>query len=196
MSDEKSKGKIFGRYHDLILLIIGFLLTTLVGGYLTNSWQKKSEEIQRRSEHKRAEQAAATKVFEEVSKLMDKRLYRMRRIHLGLYSDKVSKKSMDRRWDAYREVLFDWNENLNRNFALVQRYFGNGARDTLELEIQPRFIRLGELLEGKNYPNNVKDKYRHRQELADELNVIIYQLDIKMIYAIQSENVGNFRRDD
>lgn len=127
--------KLFGRYHDIAMLLTGFLLTTIVGGYLSHSWQTRSAEIQRVAEQKRNEIQAATAVFEDISRLMDKRLYRMRRISMGVGND-VDADIMSRRWDAYRESLFEWNENLNRYLALTQMYFGQEARDTLERDIQ------------------------------------------------------------
>ena len=191
MSGEKPNHKLFGPYHDFIILITGFVLTTLVGGYLTQSWQERAADIQREAEHLRVEQRAATDVFEELSRLMDKRLYRMRRIHLGM-GNKLSEERMAVRWNAYREVLFEWNENLNRNLALVQRYFGDDARNTLEHKIQGGFIEFGRLLEGGTYPDNVTSRYTHRQTVADSLNNIIYNFDITLIGAIQSGKVGAF----
>lgn len=192
---EEKKRKLFGRYHDIIILLVGFVLTTLVGGYLTQSWQTRSARIQREAEHKRTEQAAATRLFEELSRLMDKRLYRMRRVHNGLGSN-VSGEKMQKRWDSYREVLFEWNENLNRNLALVQRYFGYGPRDILENQIQAGFIELGQLLEGSGYPNKGVTKYQHRQAVADDLNNIIYSFDINMITSIQDGDIGAFKTTD
>ena len=194
MREEKER-KLFGRYHDIIILLVGFVLTTLVGGYLTQSWQTRSARIQREAEHKRTEQAAATRLFEELSRLMDKRLYRMRRVHNGLGSN-VSGEKMQKRWDSYREVLFEWNENLNRNLALVQRYFGYGPRDILENQIQAGFIELGQLLEGSGYPNKGVTKYQHRQAVADDLNNIIYSFDINMITSIQDGDIGAFKTTD
>ena len=138
------------------------------------------------------EQQAATQVFEELSRTMDKRLYRVRRVHNGLGSN-LSKEKMSDCWETYREVLFEWNENLNRNLALVQRYFEDGARNELESKIQAQFIEFGRLLEGGSYPENIKSKYDHRQYLADKLNDVIYQFDIGLISDIQSDNIGSFR---
>ncbi len=192
MDNEIRKTKLFGRYHDIVILIIGFVLTTIVGGYLTQSWQNRAATIQREAEHLRVEQNAATEVFEEISRMMDKRLYRMRRLHTGLGSQ-LGEEKMNFRWVVYREILFEWNENLNRNLALVQRYFGDEARNILEARIQSGFVHLGQLLEGGAYPKNVASKYEYRQNVADNLNNVIYQFDIALISAIQSGKIGAFR---
>lgn len=191
MSDERSKPKLFGRYHDLIILLLGFVMTSLLGGYLAQSWQNRSAKIQRDSALLTIEQNAATEVFEELSRMMDKRLYRMRRVHNGLGSG-FSQEKMSERWSTYREVLFEWNENLNRNLALVQRYFGNEHREILEFKIQAGFRHFGQLLSGDSYPDHVNSKYDYRQTVADELNVIIYDFDVALISKIQRGKVGSF----
>lgn len=171
------------------MLLFGFVFTTLVGGYLSYAWQKRAAEYERAAEHRRLEQQAATRVFEEISRLMDRRLYRMRRLHTGL-ADNHDATRLRARWDAYREVLFEWNENLNRNLALTQRYFGNEARFVLEHRIQMGFRKLGVLLEGSGYPEGISSRYNYRQSFADSLNNVIYDFDVFLINAIQSGSVG------
>lgn len=183
--------KLFGRYHDIAMLLTGFLLTTIVGGYLSHSWQTRSAEIQRVAEQKRNEIQAATAVFEDISRLMDKRLYRMRRISMGVGND-VDADIMSRRWDAYRESLFEWNENLNRYLALTQMYFGQEARDTLERDIQTRFIAFGRLLENSRAKKSSDNTYAKRLHVADDLNNYIYEFDLKLIDRIQHGDVGSF----
>jgi hypothetical protein len=79
---------------------------------------------------------------------------------------------------------------------LIQRYFGDEARFTLEKQVQGRFIKLGQLLEGSGYPQNGTSKYQHRQNVADDLNNFIYDLDIRMISDIQEGCIGAFRTTD
>ena len=178
--------KIFGRYHDIALLLLGFVFTTLVGGYLSYSWQSRAAVIEREAEQKRYEIKAATSIFENVSKLMDKRLYRMRRVSMGIGNAKDSNE-LNQRWDRYRETLFEWNESLNRNLAMVQMYFGEDARLLLEKDIQLGFISYGRMLESSK--NN---GYTERLQAADELNNKIYNFDLWLIDKIQKGEVGSF----
>ena len=184
------EGKAFGKYHDVIILILGFILTTIVGGYLTNSWQSNSANIQRQKEQANHAIQEATKIFEEISRLMDKRLYRMRRINMGMGSD-TKNEEMNKRWDAYRSTLFEWNENLNRNLALIQMYFGQDARNILEHEIQSRYIKFGAMLESARDSNGNSSSYKKRNIVADELNNYIYQFDLILIEKIQNGNVSS-----
>jgi len=183
--------KAFGKYHDIMVLFLGFFLTTIVGGYLSYSWQTRSAEFQINAEQKRYEIQAATKVFEEISSLMDKRLYRMRRINMGL-GNKVDSEVMDIRWTHYRETLFEWNENLNRNLALTQIYFGQEARNILQHNIQTKFINLGRMLESGRVFKGGNNTYEKRQLVADDLNNYIYTFDLMLIKNIQNGSIGSF----
>jgi hypothetical protein len=46
-------------------------------------------------------------------------------------------------WSAYREIVTDWNDNLNRILALAETYFGGGVRAMLETQAYERFESLG-----------------------------------------------------
>ncbi len=64
----------------LVLLVVGFLLTTVLGGFLgsyfqTRTWTQRYAAERRDERHR---QAMAT--FEQLSTLMDRRLYRMKRV--------------------------------------------------------------------------------------------------------------------
>jgi hypothetical protein len=182
--------RAFGRYHDVVLLLLGFVLTTLVGGVLSRNWQRTDAEIQRAGVDRRLEREAATSVFEELSRMMDKRLYRMRRVQ---EASPGSNPESARRWQAYQESLFEWNENLNRNLALTQRYFGDRARYILESDIQGGFRHLGALLEGRGFPDSAVNRSQYRQNVADSVNNLIYRFDVALISAIQRGEVGQFR---
>ena len=191
--DQSKNKKSFGKYHDIVILFLGFFLTTIVGGYLSYSWQTRSAEIQRDAEQKRYEIQTATQVFEEISRLMDKRLYRMRRVNMGIGNKKDSE-VMEERWNDYRETLFEWNENLNRNLALTQMYFGQKSRDFLETDIQSRFITYGRLLESARDIKGKNNTYEKRQQVADDLNNYIYNFDLMLIKNIQNGNIGSYMK--
>ena len=204
MSTDSSSGKpqpdsrLFGRAHDFVMLLLGFLLTTLGGGYLSYEWQSRAASYERVADQRRLELQAASRVFEELSRLLDTRLYRMRRLHTGIADPDRTSGTLTTRWDAYREALFAWNENLNRNLALTQRYFGNEARDKLENQIAEGFRELGSLLEGSGYPAGLEgrmERYHHRQEIADRVNNQVYDFDIMLIESIQAGSIGRFRGD-
>ena len=134
---------------DLVLLLAGFVLTTVLGGGLGYFFQRRSWAHQHETVRAEQERQQALKVFEEVSSLLDKRLYRMRRLY---WAAKTAAEGGDAAavqvaLDQYREILEVWNDNLNRNLALVHTYFGLGGRKRLELDVYEGFAAIGRSLE-------------------------------------------------
>lgn len=63
----------------LIPLVVGFLLTSVLGGILAFFFQRRQWTHQHAVQQEDLRRENATQVFEEVSRLLDKRLYRQRR---------------------------------------------------------------------------------------------------------------------
>lgn len=172
---------------DLLKLFFGFLLTTVFGGGLGYYFQNRAWRHQFRLRLLEADLASSTKVFEELSRLMDKRLYRMRQVHWKLKqpaSDVIVEKHMM----AYREVLYEWNDALNRNLALAEIYFGSNIKGALENSIYEEFSRIGGVLES-SYKKFLEAKERyHWEQITNDLTRLgyrIYGLNIRMICSIQ-----------
>ena len=134
---------------QLVVLSAGFLLTTVLGGGLGYLFQRRSWAHQHETVRAEQERQQAMKVFEEVSSLLDKRLYRMRRLYWA-----AKRAAHDYEGAAlagplhdYDETLELWNDNLNRNLALVHAYFGPGARRRLEVQLYEEYAAIGRALE-------------------------------------------------
>src|ERR1700722_2241688 len=112
---------------DLLKLLLGFLFTTVFGGLLGWWLQSRSWAHQNRVRLLEVERGEASKVFDEVSRLMDKRLYRMMKLHWTLKRG-ASEEDVKQHLQEYREVLYEWNDALNRNLALTEAYFGPKIR--------------------------------------------------------------------
>jgi hypothetical protein len=136
---------------DLVRRLVGFLLTSVLGGLLGCLFQRRTWSHQHDVQQRDQERQQALKTFEEVSRLLDRRLYRMRRLYWAARRWGVlgtgSRKELASAEAGYNEVLFEWNDNLNRTLALVSTYFGNELRGQLEDEIYERFAALGRALE-------------------------------------------------
>jgi hypothetical protein len=76
MSQSRSD-KLLGPYTDFALLVLGFILTTVVGGFLTYRYQERARADAERTARLQAELVRATTVSEEVSRMLDRRLYRI-----------------------------------------------------------------------------------------------------------------------
>ena len=128
---------------QIILLVLGFVLTSVAGGVIAYYFQTRTAE----RNHRESERQAAATVFDEVSRAMDRRLYRMWLLQWGLESGDPNR--MDKALDEYRTVLVEWNDSLNRNLALTFRYFGEGVWKYVDRALYEEFAQVGRLLEAR-----------------------------------------------
>jgi hypothetical protein len=186
--------------NQVVLLVLGFVLTTVVGGVLGYYFQRRTWDANRRE----SERSAAADVFDGISRGMDERLYRMRLVYWGLRSG--DKERIAAAMTEYRATLVKWNDNLNRNLALVQRYFGREIWAFLSGVLYEEFAIIGRHLE---------DWHRRREnrelESAHEARLFvtgrrlqalgndIFELNGLMIAMIQRGEVGLYlkaRKDE
>ena len=182
---------------QLLLLVAGFALTSVLGGllgyFLQNRVWAHQHDVQRRDEQRQQ----ALKTFEEVSLRLDRRLYRMRRLYWAARrkaqgtGDEAGFTSAR---DDYREVLAEWNDNLNRTLALVETYFGNPIRATLEDEVYDEFVVAGRGLE--EIVRMVQAAGDERIEVpplgyrVTRLSHRVYQLNVRMLRLLEDESLG------
>jgi Putative peptidoglycan binding domain len=182
---------------DLLLLFVGFLLTSVLGGLLGYLFQGRSwahqHEVQRRDQ----ERQQALRTFEEVSRLLDRRLYRVRRLYWAARSRALGTgdaADLAAAQAGYREVLFEWNDNLNRTLALVHTYFGSQVREQLEEEVYEGFATLGRGLE--EIVRMVSAAGGERIEvpgfgyLVTRLSHRVYQLNVHMLGLLEADRIG------
>ena len=186
---------------DLLLLLVGFLLTSVLGGLLGYLFQGRSwahqHEVQRRDQ----ERQQALRTFEEVSRLLDRRLYRMRRLYWAARSRALGTgdaAGLAAAQAVYREVLFEWNDNLNRTLALVHTYFGGQVREQLEEEVYEGFATLGRGLE--EIVRMVSAAGGERIEvpafgyLVTRLSHRVYQLNVHMLGLLETDRTALWPR--
>ena len=194
-----SEPKAFGKWHDFALLILGFILTSLIGTYLSARFQDEEERrkeaaesqqrvLERAVESRAREVDRASECFKEVSHAMDARHYYALRWAWALERGAAESELSEER-ARYRKALFEWNENLNRFIALIQRYFGSKADDVFQGGITPLFQSIdNELAKHQNAPKKIEAD-------LDKVGVMIYDFNFTMLKDLQSENVGLFRND-
>lgn len=184
--------KLFaGFVEKLILLCLGFLLTTLVGGYLTDRFRKENAKTELEIAAMQSDIGRSVQVFENISQLMDKRLFRMRRLH-DVFNGNIGSDSYEQRLSDYRTVLIEWNDNVNRYRALYAFSFTRTASVTTSScsesfeAISSGFTiahgELQKLIDKKEDASTGKV-----QSLLDDLNVCIYFLDEKMLSNIRDQ---------
>jgi hypothetical protein len=180
---------------ELIPVAAGFLLTTVLGGLLGFFFQQRTWAHQHRVQTQDRERERATLVFEEVSRLLDKRLYRLRLLYWSLTADTdVRSEQSEARMEDYRQVLYEWNDSINRNLALIQQYFGIAIRGRLDYQIGGTFVELGHAVEAMWRRFDSGTGAESSELISDarltELGAQIYAYNLDMIWAIQGGAVG------
>jgi hypothetical protein len=181
---------------QLVLLLVGFVLTTVVGGFLGYLFQSRAWNRQEKVRRKQAESEAAKAFFEDLSRLFDRRLHRMRQLDAWL-SRPRAREEMEQSLARYREALDEWNDNLNRILALAQRYFGQKLRDNLDYVLMALFVEVGKRLEERvrEYRNAEESSSASLTSELDSLANKVYFLNVDLIKTIQSGRVGVFNPD-
>ncbi len=131
-------------------VLLGFVLTTLAGGLYADRLHGRS--WRHRNDLRRAEEDArhAGEVCRALSALLDRRLYRMRRLLsavLDVRSGRASRAVLAARLRDYDRVLLEWNDELNARLAVVGAYFGADLRDLLDGVVYEKFADTGRQLE-------------------------------------------------
>lgn len=97
------------------------------------------QQLRGREEHRReVETSQATAAFNDISGMMDRRLYRLERV-LWAYQLQLPQSAIDERNGEYQAKIHEWNESLNRNLAIAELSFGTAMRDELENGIASDF---------------------------------------------------------
>jgi len=184
---------------EVFLLILSFFLTSVVGGLLGYYFQNRSWKHQNTAHLQESESLTAKNIFENISMLMDKRLYRSRLLSWSLEDETPQEVVIEKHMTEYRQTLYEWNDTLIRNLALVEAYFGNNIRQHLEGTIYESFQRIGKLLENQYADWKISKKGTSTTKTSIELKKLgdeIYRLNFSMIKLIQSGKVGVFNADE
>jgi hypothetical protein len=183
---------------DLVPVIIGFVLTTVVGGVLGSYFQNRTWDHQnqiQQAEQDRLHQLQlaeekrekALQIFDEISRLLDKRLYRVRLLYWSLSAESgqgAHSAIAESRLEDYRQVLYEWNDSINRNLALLAHYFGQGMRDRLDYEVGLSFVDLGQVLESWWKTNAPPADGPSCDGRIQQLVSLVYQFNLDMINAV------------
>ena len=122
----------------------------------------------------------------------------MMQLNWKLRNDATDNDILAKQMENYREVVYEWNDNLNRNLALTQSYFGTKVRKYLEGTIYEKFAAIGANLE-KGYAERKKtgraDEFKKTTLGLTNLRNNIYNVNVQMISLIQKSEVGIFNPD-
>ena len=173
----------------ILLLIAGFALTTMGGAFIGTLLQQRAWRHKWETETAEKRIEIAKQIFEEISKLMDQRLFRVHQLAVWLDRDDASR--IDTAMENYRAVLFDWNDNINRHLALLQMYFGAKIREHFDFQVGAKFVEVGSNIESayrefKSGGSNVKKGLSAASGLIQELRSEVYQYNLELLNHIES----------
>lgn len=132
-------------WKTLALTAFGFLLTGVVGTWLTYFWQKRNWRFQQEYTRNHELLTRQIRIVEELSDLIGHRKFRMFRAIAALRSgdtDRVTKS-----WASYDDSVFKWNDNINSTITKLRQFFGKRLQYDLELYIVSDFREMGAILE-------------------------------------------------
>jgi hypothetical protein len=174
-----SEEKIFGKYNEIIMLLIGFVLTGLVGTYITQAYTTKNSEL-----------VASNKVFSEYSKLAGDRYFTMNQVFIAL-REKLPKDKLKSRLQEYRKEVKRWNTARNYNREMIKLYFGYTLYNS-ERDIHYSLRTWGKYLEAEiNEQGSIK--FICVEEARDKILRNLRTFYFSLGEAIQLGNIGSSR---
>jgi hypothetical protein len=176
---------------QVALLVLGFVLTTVLGGLLGYVFQRRAWSHQFDVQRRSAEREAAASALDEVSSLLDKRRHRMLLVYWRLDWD--DHQALEDAVAAYRAVLEEWNDGLNRRLALVATHFGSDLKRELDV-LYEEYREAGRLLEQAIRDRRAGEAATDRTalaELLERLNVRNYSFAEAGLAAMIAGRVGS-----
>lgn len=182
--------KLFGRYHEIGLMLCGFVLTTILGGVLTFWYQQQAWERDDKAKRKQEQLVRASTTLDDLSRLIDRRLYRLRNVQ-GALEVKATDAEVSAMRASYREVVSEWNESLNRNLVQTEMSFGPDARHLFESSIVEGFRSLHrELIDTVAEPT--PDRIQKLKVGADKMSPKVYAFNLDLLRRLQQGDIGSF----
>lgn len=197
IESEKSKSKffccsLFAPFFKEPLIKITCAFIAVVGGTAIGTlYQHKSSEEQNYLLMIENDRKQAEHIFNEVSNLMDDRLYKTRRLLSAYVQDDNEKVEYSKQ--SLVSQLEIWNANLGRMYTLIEEYYGVKFRNFFKNRIQDPFTDTGNhiIYEGAK---TVQEQNKIRSTLK-QIEADIDVFDKMMLNAIINNRVGRFSED-
>ena len=166
---------------QIAAVVLGFVLTGLVGNRLLQQWQHRSWLTQQQFLGHQKEYEALKLLSEELAAIMGSRVYHMRRL---AWATRRTEAQVDDRLKSYDAILTKWNESLTSFLVRLTFYADYGTARTLEVRLQTAFTEAGAMVE------SLVRRFRSGSEISlYDLNPIGVRLN-----SLQGE-VFRFNRD-
>jgi hypothetical protein len=182
---------------QLLSVVVGFVLTGVIGTFLGYRLQNRAwvhqHEVQRHDEERRK----ALETYEQISVLLGRRLYRMRRLYWAVTDagggTGAKQEDLASARAGYHDVLAEWNDNLYRVLVLAGTCFGAPVQRVLRDEIQEEFAAahrgLNEIVKIVTAHGGHAGLPRFGYRL-DRLGYQVYELNAWMLRLLQDDSIG------
>ena len=130
---------------QIVAVILGFILTGLIGNRVVQQWQHRGWLRQQQFLGREKEYLALRDLSTELSTEIGRRIYQTRRLLWAIRS--MPDASIDDRLKSYDESLTRWNENLGNYYVRLTLYASYYDTTDLERRIHDPFQAVGAELE-------------------------------------------------
>lgn len=188
--------KLFGRYHDVVMIVLAFFLTTVAGSFITSEFQAEAQKEKAQATKLKEEKELSTEIFKEATNAVNERFRIMSEVSLAMRSSldniKPDNKHLLDLWIEYGKLLRRWNIERGTRRELLKIYFGNDVYK-LERDIHYRFRHIGQAMEcfmkdGKNK----KEISTKISTLLRQVNPSVFRLGRDMAIKIKNEKIGSW----
>jgi len=139
-------------------VIVGFILTGLVGNTLAQRWQQRNWLMQQRFLGHEKEYFALKDLADEIASLLGARIYQMQRLLLSLH--RSSDEQLMSRVADYEDIVKRWNERLTTFYVRLPLLASTDLAQYLESSVQQTMqgasVRIDELVYQKRSGTVIK----------------------------------------
>lgn len=118
--------KPLGKYHDIYLLLIGFTLTAMVGGFISYIYQKKMYDYQKQAINYENKQHEMTEFYKKISDIVTTRYLHARRLATYIDENKGQDIILQQK-EKYYNSVDEWSKNDAYNRAFIQNSFTDSS---------------------------------------------------------------------
>jgi len=129
----------------LISIVVGFVLTGVIGNRLLQTWQARNWFLQQRFLGQEKEYVALKELADEIASLLGVRIFHMQRLNRALARGADEK--INSRLQEYDEVLRRWNERLTSFYVRLPMLAHYDFAIRLEKSIQAELVKTGATIE-------------------------------------------------
>lgn len=170
------------------------LITVLTGAIAAFIFQQRQSNIRRSIDIREKRIAISRDIFDELSRLMDRRLYCTVQLYIWIQSSDETMKNSTLL--NYREAVRDWNYSTNRHVAMLHTFFGEEIRTNFREIVSRGFVRLGSLVESFHRGEREENLQSEIKRGTEDLYHAVSNINAAMLEMIfEQESFAGFRND-